>query len=63
MAIRLERARQMLHDRRFAHLPVGEIAMRCGFTDPSHFARRFRMQFRAAPAAFRKQATPEPVHD
>jgi AraC family transcriptional regulator, positive regulator of tynA and feaB len=63
MAIRLERARQVLHDRRFERVPVGEIAMRCGFTDPSHFARRFRMRFRAAPAAYRKQATPETVHD
>lgn len=63
MAIRLERARQMLHDPRFDPVPVGEIAMRCGFTDPSHFARRFRMQFRAAPAAFRRQTAPEPVHD
>ena len=53
-----ERARQMLQDRRFDHVPVGEIATRCGFTDPSHFARRFRLRFRTAPAAFRKQ--PEP---
>ena len=58
MAVRLERARQMLQDRRFDHVPVGEIATRCGFTDPSHFARRFRLRFRTAPAAFRKQ--PEP---
>ncbi len=55
MAVRLERARQMLQDRRFDHVPVGEIATRCGFTDPSHFARRFRLRFRSAPAAFRKQ--------
>jgi AraC family transcriptional activator of tynA and feaB len=58
MAVRLERARQMLQDRRFDHVPVGEIATRCGFTDPSHFARRFRLRFRAAPAAFRKQPDP-----
>ena len=63
MAVRLERARRMLQDRRFDHVPVGEIAMRCGFTDPSHFARRFRMRFRAAPAAYRKQAAPELVRD
>lgn len=63
MSIRLERARQMLHDRRFDHVPVGEIAMRCGFTDPSHFARRFRMRFRAAPAAYRRQAAPASAHD
>lgn len=55
MAVRLDRARQMLQDRRFDHVPVGDIATRCGFTDPSHFARRFRLRFRAAPAAYRKQ--------
>jgi len=59
MAVRLERARQMLQDRRFDHVPVGDIATRCGFTDPSHFARRFRLRFRTAPAAYRKQAADE----
>ncbi len=59
MGVRLERARQMLQDRRFDQVPVGEIATRCGFTDPSHFARRFRLRFRAAPAAYRKQGPDE----
>jgi AraC-like DNA-binding protein len=58
MEVRLERARQMLQDPRFDHVPVGEIATRCGFTDPSHFARRFRLRFRTAPAAYRKQPLP-----
>ncbi len=49
MALRLERARELLRDRRFASLPVSEIAARCGFEDPSHFARRFRRRFGEAP--------------
>jgi AraC-like DNA-binding protein len=54
MAIRLERARQMLQDRRFERLPIGEVAARCGFVDPSHFARRFRTRFCMAPAAYKR---------
>jgi AraC family transcriptional activator of tynA and feaB len=53
MTLRMERARQMLSDERFADLPVAEIAARCGFLDPSHFARRFRQQFGVAPLQFR----------
>lgn len=48
---RLERARQMLVDSR---LPVTEIAMSCGFSDPSHFAKRFRREYRLGPSDFRR---------
>ncbi|MFO1376695.1 MAG: AraC family transcriptional regulator [Steroidobacteraceae bacterium] len=48
---RLVRARELLLK---TELPVIEIALRCGFDDPSHFARRFREQFRMAPSAFRR---------
>jgi AraC family transcriptional activator of tynA and feaB len=54
MSMRLERARQFLSDTRFAGESIGEIASRCGFREPSHFARRFRAAFGAAPAAFRQ---------
>jgi len=54
MALRLERAKQFLSDPRFMNESVGEIASRCGFLEPSHFARRFRARFGAAPAAFRQ---------
>jgi AraC-like DNA-binding protein len=53
MRLRLERARQMLSDLQLFDLPVAEVAARCGFTDPSHFARRFRRQFGHSPLQFR----------
>ncbi|MGH8228058.1 MAG: helix-turn-helix domain-containing protein [Steroidobacteraceae bacterium] len=49
MRLRLERAREILSDRRLADLPVSEVAVRCGFSDPSHFARRYRRQFAQGP--------------
>ncbi len=58
MRLRLERARGLLRDPRFAGLPVSEIAARCGFADPSHFARRFRSQFAEAPLQARRAAAP-----
>jgi AraC family transcriptional regulator, positive regulator of tynA and feaB len=57
MSLRLERAREMLNDARFSDLPVSEVAARCGFTDPSHFARRFRQQFGQSPQQFRHSGT------
>jgi AraC family transcriptional regulator, positive regulator of tynA and feaB len=53
MRLRLERARQMLSDAHLFDLPVAEVAARCGFADPSHFARRFRRQFGHSPLQFR----------
>ncbi len=53
---RLERARDLLSDRRCADLPIGELAARCGFAEPSHFARCFRGSFGVAPTDFRRQA-------
>ncbi|MGH8259322.1 MAG: helix-turn-helix domain-containing protein [Steroidobacteraceae bacterium] len=57
MLLRLERARQILADPRFAGLPVSEVAARCGFADPSHFARRFRRHFDEAPLESRQSAS------
>lgn len=57
MRLRLERARALLGDPRFADLPISEIAARCGFADPSHFARRFRRRFSEAPLYVRRSAT------
>jgi AraC family transcriptional activator of tynA and feaB len=53
MRLRLERARQMLSDPHLFDLPVAEVAARCGFADPSHFARRFRRQYGQSPLQFR----------
>ncbi len=53
MRIRLERARELLADGRARELPIAEIAARCGFIDPSHFARRFRRRFGCTPHGYR----------
>jgi AraC family transcriptional activator of tynA and feaB len=53
MSMRLECAQRLLSDRRFAGLTVSEVAARCGFLEPSHFARRFRRTYGVAPAEFR----------
>ncbi len=51
--VRLDHARSMLTDPRFAELSVSEIGWRCGFCDPSHFSRRFKAQFAASPGSLR----------
>lgn len=56
MQARLQRAGELLADPRLRDVPVIEVAARCGFTDPSHFARRFRRRFGLAPLAFRRTA-------
>jgi AraC-like DNA-binding protein len=53
MELRLGRAREMLSDIQLFDLPVAEVAVRCGFSDPSHFARRFRRRFGQSPLQFR----------
>jgi AraC family transcriptional regulator, positive regulator of tynA and feaB len=57
MELRLGRARDLLRNRRLFDLPVAEVAARCGFADPSHFARRFRRRFGQAPLQFRSAVT------
>jgi AraC-like DNA-binding protein len=54
--IRLKHAAQLLSDRRFSSYRVGDVAWACGFADPSHFARRFRLKFGASPLKFREEA-------
>jgi AraC-like DNA-binding protein len=53
MELRLSRAHEMLSDAHLLDLPVAEVAARCGFADPSHFARRFRRRFGQSPLQFR----------
>lgn len=54
--VRLERARELLNDRRFAHIPIGDVASRCGFAEASHFARRFRSRHGFSPSDFRRRS-------
>ena len=54
MSIRLERARQHLHDPLFTGIRVSDIGWRCGFVDASHFARRFTARYGISPGAYRR---------
>lgn len=53
-ACRLQRAQRLLCDRRFDGLAIAEIAWNCGFSEPSHFTRRFRERFGSPPSAYRQ---------
>jgi AraC family transcriptional activator of tynA and feaB len=53
--VRLERARELLNDRRFADIPIGDVASRCGFAEARHFARRFRATHGFSPSDFRRR--------
>ena len=54
MKLRLERAREILSDARQVTPRIEDVATRCGFTDPSHFARRFRQKYGHAPLQYRR---------
>jgi AraC-like DNA-binding protein len=54
LEIRLRRAAEMLTDPRYAIYRVADVAYACGFSDSSHFARRFRDKFGTAPLQLRK---------
>jgi AraC family transcriptional regulator, positive regulator of tynA and feaB len=50
---RLRRAERLLCDKRFDGLGIAEIAWNCGFSEPSHFTRRFRDRFGSTPSTYR----------
>ena len=52
---RLERCRRAFEDPRQAHRTIGEIAFAWGFSDLSHFTRRFRAEFGVSPGEYRRQ--------
>jgi AraC-like DNA-binding protein len=51
--MRLDCAHRLLGEARYSAVTVGEVALRSGFQEPSHFARRFRKAFGLGPMAFR----------
>lgn len=51
--VRLERARSMLRNPQFANMSIAQIGDHCGFSDTSHFIRRFRQRFNATPGGYR----------
>jgi AraC family transcriptional regulator, positive regulator of tynA and feaB len=53
--LRVERARELLGDERFADTPIGDVASRCGFAEASHFARCFRASFGFSPSDYRRR--------
>jgi AraC-like DNA-binding protein len=52
---RLDRAQTLLRDERFRFTAVNEIALICGFTDPAHFAKRFREATGRSPSDYRAE--------
>jgi AraC family transcriptional regulator, positive regulator of tynA and feaB len=63
MRRRLQRCRQALEDPAQTHRPVGDIAYACGFSDVSHFARRFKTQFGCSPSECRSRASSPRLDD
>lgn len=55
---RMERACELLADPRLAQLQIAEISWRCGYLDPSYFARVFRARFGTGPRAWRNARQP-----
>jgi|SRR5688572_31987800 AraC family transcriptional activator of tynA and feaB len=53
---RLEHCRRALEDPLQAHRMIGDIAFSWGFSDLSHFSRRFRAQFGMAPGELRRHS-------
>jgi AraC family transcriptional activator of tynA and feaB len=53
---RLEHCRRALEDPLQAHRTIGDIAFGWGFSDLSHFSRRFRAQFGMAPGELRRHS-------
>jgi len=54
LTLRIEQAKQLLKSQR--GLPIGQIAIMCGFYDHSHLGLEFRYQVGVAPETFRRFA-------
>jgi AraC-like DNA-binding protein len=55
--LRLERAQRLLLDPREPNRLIEDIAWQCGFSDASHFRRRFRALFGVSPSAMRMNSS------
>lgn len=55
MCIRLEKAKNILKSN--PELPIGDVALRCGFDDLANFSRVFKQRFDVSPTNFRKKPT------
>ena len=54
---RLSKAAEMLIE---SHMPVGDVAQSCGFTNVSYFNRLFRQKYGLAPTAYRREGISHP---
>lgn len=61
IAERLERAHAQLASSAGRDRPVAAVARACGFTDPSHFTRRFRAAYGATPREVQREASRGPA--
>jgi len=52
---RLEESRRMLTDPRQRHRSLTDIALACGFSNPSHFSAAFRKRYKASPSDTRRR--------
>ena len=48
----MEKARRLLSSN---DMPIGDIAMQCGFEDAGYFGRVFKQIFRMTPSQYRKK--------
>lgn len=53
MRVRLSRAKRLL--KADVQMPIGEVALRCGFDDVAYFSRIFKQAFDLTPSQYRKQ--------
>lgn len=51
LKVRLKKAAQLLNT---SHLPIGEIALNCGFNDFAYFSRSFKKEFGMTPTSFQR---------
>jgi AraC-like DNA-binding protein len=58
---RLERCRAALCDPAQSHRTIAEIAYAWGFSDVSHFGRRFKAEYGHSPSDYRRQMREHPV--
>jgi len=58
---RIERCRSALSDPAHAHRTIGEIAYSWGFSDLSHFGRRFKAEYGFSPSEYRRHMRSLPV--
>ena len=59
LEIRLQKAREMFLDQRYRTYRICDVAWACGFSDLSHFGKRFKQAFLCSPLKFRKKVACE----